>query len=376
MLFNMKMMTIFSMLFGAGMLVMTDRAAHAGRSAAALYYRRLGWLLLFGLLHAYLLWSGDILYTYALSGLLLYPMRRFRPVTLIVMGSIVILIGVAILMAQGAFFEVARNGAIAANEAIAAGKQPTDFQQGMLQAWNGMKQGFIPDEAVREAQEAAYLGSYGDLFVHRAFENIMFQTMLFATMFFWRAFGPMLIGMGLMKLGVISGRRSVRFYAVVMVLGYAVGLPIVWIGAQRMIAHGFDFVAIFKVDWAFNSVGSIIVAMGHIGLVMLACKLGVAKWLTGALAAVGRMALTNYLTHSLVCSIIFFGWGFGYWNSLTRVGAMAIVGVIWLMQLIISPLWLKGFEFGPMEWLWRTLTYRKLQPMLRPEPSRKPSAAM
>jgi uncharacterized protein len=88
------------------------------------------------------------------------------------------------------------------------------------------------------------------------------------------------------------------------------------------------------------------------------------------------MALTNYLTHSLVCSIIFFGWGFGYWNSLTRVGAMALVGVIWLMQLIISPLWLKGFEFGPLEWLWRTLTYWKLQPMLRPEPSRKPSAAM
>lgn len=366
MLFNMKMMTIFSMLFGAGMLVMTDRATHAGRSAAAIYYRRLGWLLLIGLLHAYLLWSGDILYTYALCGLLLYPMRKMRPVTLIVLGSIVVLIGVAIMAAQGAFFAVARDGATAAREALAAGKQPTDFQQSMLQAWDGVKQEFVPDETMREAQARAYLGTYAELFVHRAFENIFVcQTLLFATMFFWRAFGPMLIGMGLMKLGVISDRRSVRFYAMLMVIGYGVGLPIVWVGAQRMLKHGFDFVAIFQADWAFNSMGSIIVALGHIGLVMLVCKLGLMKWLTSALAAVGRMALTNYLMHSLICSIIFFGWGFGQWGSLSRVQAILVVVVIWVVQLLISPWCLRRFQFGPMEWLWRSLTYWKLQPMRR-----------
>jgi len=364
-IFDMKMMTLFSMLFGAGMLVFSDRAIAAGRSAAGLYYRRLLWLLLFGLLHAYLLWSGDILYTYALCGALLYPLRRVYPWILATIGIVLLVIGMGIATAQGIFFDIAREAAQQADVAIARGETPTDFQQDMLEAWPEIQKGFEPDEETAAKEHAAYLGSYWDLFKFRVWENIFMQTGLFLAMMVWRGTGVMLLGMALMKWGVLSGRRSLRFYGTLLAIGYGIGFPMVYFGGKQLEAHDFDFVYMFRQDCHFNYVGSIFVALGHIGLLMLICKTGVLRAITNALAAVGRMALTNYLTHSLVLSIIFFGWGFGLWGSMRRVETLWVIGGIWAFQLIMSPIWLKTFRFGPAEWLWRSLTYWKPQPMLR-----------
>jgi uncharacterized protein len=365
--FDMKMMTIFSMLFGAGMLVMTSRAEAAGRSAAGIYYRRLVWLLLFGLLHAYFIWSGDILYTYALCGMLLYPLRRLRPVTLIVLGLALLFIGNLMTMGMGWFFASARSAAEVAQAAIDAGQSPTEFQRAMLDAWPQMKQGFIPS-AERVAEEtAAHTGGYWKLFIFRVPETIMMQTSLFITMLMWRAAGVMLLGMALMKMDVFTARRSTKFYAGLMAAGYLAGLPMVGAGAWFMQEQDFDFIALFKYGWTYNYVGSIFVALGHIGLVMLVCKLGLLQWLTKGLAAIGRMALTNYLMHSVICATLFFGWGFGIWGELSRFETMGVVLAILAFQFIFSQLWLSAFRFGPTEWLWRTLTYWRVQPMRRAE---------
>ena len=113
----------------------------------------------------------------------------------------------------------------------------------------------------------------------------------------------------------------------------------------------------------YNFFGSLVVALGHVGMLMLVVQSGALSWLTKRLAAVGRMALTNYLTHSIVCTTLFYGYGFGLFASINRTGMACIVLIIWVTQLLISPIWLRHFRFGPAEWLWRSLTYWKPQPM-------------
>jgi uncharacterized protein len=133
--------------------------------------------------------------------------------------------------------------------------------------------------------------------------------------------------------------------------------------ANELIAHSFSGSYEMHGGLYYNLFGSMVVALGHVGMVMLIVQSGALAWLTKRLAAVGRMALSNYLTHSIVCTTLFYGYGFGLFGTINRTGLAAIVLVIWVSQLLISPIWLRHFRFGPAEWLWRSLTYWKLQPM-------------
>jgi uncharacterized protein len=179
----------------------------------------------------------------------------------------------------------------------------------------------------------------------------------------WDALGRMLIGISLVKLGVFSAERSRRFYLMMMVAGYGVGLPVVALGGYQAIQHQFDVIYLFSGGMRYNDFGSIPVALGHVGALILLYTSGALAWLTRRLAAVGRMALSNYLMHTLICTTLFYGYGFGLFGKLDRVQLLGVVLAIWAIQLWLSPIWLKYFRFGPAEWLWRTLTYGKAQPM-------------
>jgi uncharacterized protein len=180
----------------------------------------------------------------------------------------------------------------------------------------------------------------------------------------------MLVGMGLMKLGVFSAQRSRRFYLWMVGLGYGVGLPLMVFDATELIRHKFSVVYMIHGGILYNLFGSLVVALGHVGLLMLIIQSGAISWLTTRLAAVGRMALSNYLFDSILCTTLFYGYGFGLFGGINRLGLAAIVLTIWIFQLLVSPIWLKYFRFGPAEWLWRSLTYWRLQPMRqRPEES-------
>jgi uncharacterized protein len=209
----------------------------------------------------------------------------------------------------------------------------------------------------------AYRGGYLGQIVHRAPLVLQFQTVFLIFFGFWRIVGVMLIGMGLMKLGVFSAHRSTRFYASCCVVGYVAGLPLVYLGARALIENRFDPIYLNQGGYLPNYFGSLFVALGHVGLVMLFCKSGALSWLRNRLGAVGRLALTNYLGQTLICTTIFYGWGFGLFGSINRLGLMAVVAAVWVVQLAISKPWLERFRFGPAEWLWRTLTYWKSQPM-------------
>jgi uncharacterized protein len=342
-LFDQKFMTIFSMLFGAGILLMTERAeSRLGRSAA-LHYRRMGVLLVFGLLHAYLLWYGDILYSYALCGMVAYLFRRFREWLLIVLGLAAIAIPSAASLLFGWSIQF---------------WSPEESQEFMKEMWR-------PTAEMIADQIAAHTSGYWTEIVHRAPTVVMFQSFVFLLFVAGRAGGLMLVGMGLFKLGFFNATRSAITYVQMIAVALFVGIPAIVYGAYRNFGAGWDVAYSFFYGMQFNYWASMVVSLGWIGTVMLVCKTGTANWLTGRLAAVGQMALTNYLMHTLICTTLFYGRGFGLYGHVERVGQIAIVFAIWIFQLAISPVWLRHFHFGPAEWLWRRLTYLDRQPFRR-----------
>lgn len=379
--FEGKMMTLFSMLFGAGLVLMDRRAADRGASVRGVHYRRVFWLLVIGLVHAYLIWSGDILVMYAECGLLLYLFHKKSPRTLILLGLGALLILVPILLGLVAGIDYLKAVSARVEAQQQAGATPTPWDKRVHGFWTAnLRDEFSPS---REKQQkswdeemAAYRGGYVGIVKHRAASVLAGQTIGFLLGGVFMAGGRMLLGMGLMKLGIFSASRSRRFYASMAVLGYGIGLPLMVFDASRLIANNFSIEYFFHdAGMLYNAFGSIIVALGHVGAMMLIVQSGAIVWLTRRLAAVGRMALSNYLTHSIVCTTLFYGYGFGLFGTINRTGLFGIVLAIWAFQLAVSPIWLSYFRFGPAEWLWRSLTYWRIQPM-RVEAVEAPVAAV
>jgi uncharacterized protein len=354
-LFDQKMMSLFSMLFGAGLVLMAGRAEARGASLAGVYYRRTSWLLVFGLCHAYLLWDGDILVPYALCAFALYPFRRLGPGWLIPLGLGVFLLAPLLNTALG----------LAARELYAVtgedGEGGTPEQREARKWADAIMQSESRNpEEQRKIVEARQRGSYADLFGERAVRSLEGQTLYFVLWAGPRAGGLMLLGMALMKLGFFTAALPLRFYTRLAVAGYAVGLPVVAWGAYQRQVRGFDAIYELLAGGSFNYLGSLPVAFGHAGVVLGVCKAGLLPRLTARLAAVGRMALSNYLLQSILCTTLFEGWGLGLFGKLDRFALLGVVASVWVLQLAVSPLWLRRFRFGPAEWLWRSLTYGRL----------------
>ncbi len=414
--FDAKMMTLFSMLFGAGLVLMGGRADARGARLGWVYYRRVSWLLVIGLLHAYLLWAGDILVEYALCGLLLYPFRRLSARTLLILGTLALLVVVPVGAAfEGAFRfmeataakaeamrqEAAPNRArwvagacslaaqaqfrqslgagpapclAAAAEAAATAaqedKKPSRFQAWVADLWTeGVRPEIDPSpeqwaESYRK-EVKVHGGGYGGIVAHNVRQLVVTHTVGFVVGLVWLIGGRMLVGMGLMKLGVFAAARSRRFYVWLAVLGYGVGLPLVGYDTYALLRSHFHYPEALRSGYLFTYVGSVPVALGHVAVVMLVCRAGALRRLTACLAAVGRMALTNYLMQSVLCTTLFYGYGFGLYGKLDRTGLACVVLAVWAAELAWSPVWLRYFRFGPAEWLWRSLTYWRLQPLRR-----------
>lgn len=356
--FEMKMMSIFSMLFGAGIVLFAQRieSRRGPGRAAGVHYRRMIWLLAIGMLHAYLIWYGDILVAYALVGMLAYLFRKLPPVILIFLAAMLLpippLLGIAVQSSVDDLRVAAESGA-----------------EDAVRVWSQVEPMFYPDAATLEAERQAILGSYSDQVRFMASRTVGMQTQVFFMWSLWRVLSMMLLGMALFKCGVLSARRSRTFYAVMLLAGLLIGLPLILAGVNKMHADNFDAIAFMGVNSAFNAFGSVAVALAWIALVMLMCKAGGLAWVRKALAAVGRMALTNYLMQSLFGAVIFYGWGFGYFGQISRSGLLLVVLMVWMFQIIFSLLWLTRYRMGPLEWLWRSLTYWRIEPIARPRPS-------
>jgi uncharacterized protein len=172
----------------------------------------------------------------------------------------------------------------------------------------------------------------------------------------------MVLGIGLLKLDIFTARLPFRSYALLALLGYGVGIPLAALVVRDDIRSGFD-PATVAFGTIIHALVRLPVALGHVAVVMMIAKAGIMRWITSPLAAVGQTAFSGYILTSLICTTIFYGYGFGQFARLERYQIYLVVAGVWVVLLVASPLWLRRFRFGPLEWLWRSLTYVQRQPM-------------
>lgn len=336
-----KFMSVFSMLFGAGVVLMAERIEAAGGKPGRVHVRRMAWLFLFGLLHAYLIWNGDILVAYALCGMLAFLFRRLSPGKLVLAASLFFVVPI-LLYAMSSF---------------SIHYWPRESYAQTLRSWLPP-----PDDIARELD--GMRGGWLEQMRTRMYGAIFLQTFLFLFLVFWRVMAMMLLGMALHKWGVLAARRARTFYVRLAVFGLVPGLLIVGWGVERNFAAGWTMDYSMFVGHLFNYVGSVGVAVGYVALVMIAVAAGWMPKVQTLLAGVGRMAFSNYILMSLLGMFIFYGNGLGLFGSVERVQQVLIVPAIWAVVLVVTQFWLSTFRYGPLEWLWRTLTYLKAAPLV------------
>ena len=344
--FDLKMMGLFSMLFGAGVLLYAGKSRE-GVSPRGLWFRRMFWLLVIGLVHSYLIWNGDILVPYALCGLLLlWWMRRLRPAYLLAAAIAVLSVGGLLTFGHGIAWESMSEAERAEEIAIM-----TPSREQALAQVERMQRGYL--EVVRS--RAAFV--------------LMGQTFFFGMFFFWRCGGMMLLGMSLYKYGFLDGSRADRVYIKTAAICIPIGLALAWFGVYELERAGFLMPQRAAAD-LWNYAGSVLASVGYAALLILLVNHRLLGGLRAALAAVGQMALSNYLLHSVLSSVIFLGWGLGLAGRWDYAEQLVYVVAVWAFQLAVSPIWLRHFRFGPAEWVWRSLTYWQRQPLRRDTPQR------
>ena len=360
MLFEGTMRALFSLLFGVGMFMFLDRLLKkgAGIKAADIYFRRLMWLLVFGLIHGYLLlWTGEILYQYALMGFLVYSFRSMAPKFLIAIAIVLFSCGTLWMYANYTDTKkwMAELEEVKTYEADQ--KKLTKELEAAKTKWEKYQEKRSPKE-IKEYNDAMRQG-YFKVVAHLAPENFDSDTLWPYKYDVWDVLSMMLIGIALFKWGVLTGEKPLSFYLAMTGIGYAIGLSINFYEINLIMEDNFSVISRSQANITYFW-GRVFIAMGHVGLIMLFCKSPILGWLKSCLSAVGKMALTNYLMHSIICMIIFTGVGFGLFGKLQRFELLYVVFGIWIFQLILSPIWLRYFHYGPAEWLWRNLSYMKV----------------
>ncbi|WP_129790841.1 DUF418 domain-containing protein [Sphingosinicella sp. CPCC 101087] len=355
---------LFSLLFGASAILLTSRLEAAGRvDAADIYFRRNLWLIAFGFVNAFVfLWYGDILYAYGVIALFVFAFRKLAPGALLALGVGALLLG-TLWTAHDSWQLLDKHSDFVAAEASRdAGDTLSAEQEYAITAWDQARSEFESSpERIAEAVQAR-TGGYARAFGEVAQINVYWQTWGLYRYFF-DIFGMMLIGMALFRLGVLTLERPTRLYLFMVVAGYGVGLVVNYFETRWIIDHRFSAVAFAQANISYD-LGRLAMTIGHLGALLLFVRSGWLPWLRRALAAVGRMAVTNYLSHSVICAILFVG--LGWFGQLERHELYGVVFAIWALQLVLSPLWLRYFRFGPVEWLWRWLTYLERPPLRRP----------
>ncbi|QHT69438.1 DUF418 domain-containing protein [Rhodocytophaga rosea] len=373
-LFEGTMRGLFSILFGAGCLLLIFRLErnNKGLMPADIYYRRLLWLLAFGLFNAFvLLWPGDILYPYALCGMLIFPFRNLSVKQLFLVFGVVL--AITIFRENKPLFD--------RKEMFAKGREAeqlekkktklTDEQKKHLEEW----QGFVKKASIESIRkESAKLnkdiqtGSYSKIFSIYKELNIKLETTGFYLINIWDILLLMFLGMILFKTGYLTGESSIRLYVIMALVGYGIGLILNYMSLRYAVDIKFDRIK-YTDTWYFNyyEIRRLFHTMGHLSLLLVMYRSGVFNWLFSIMAPVGQMAFTNYLMQSIICGTLFYGYGFALFGKLERFQYYEVMAIIWIFQVIFSNIWLRYFHFGPFEWVWRSLTYGRKQIFLKKE---------
>jgi uncharacterized protein len=340
---NGKFVLIFAMLLGVSILLLQGRGGDRAVPAWRSHVLRMAALLVLGIAHAYLLFYEDMLVILALCGAGVFLARDRSPRWLLVLGGLT--------FAAGSVLNLALTWSMA---------QGTPAE---LAAWRDL---YTPRLVNIVTEINQYQGPWTEQMRHRVPAAWEIHTAHFVSFFFWQMTGMMLIGMALYKLGVLTAARSRAFYLRMAAAGFGAGGLLLSLALWRSFATKWELLDFALVSQPLQYWGNLLMALGWVALVMLLCQRG---WQLRPVAAVGRMALSNYLLQTLICTTIFYGHGFGLFGQVERVGLFLIVLAVWAFQLLASIAWLRWFALGPVEWGLRWVIYGRRPGFLRSSPA-------
>jgi uncharacterized protein len=345
-----KFYSIFSLLFGWGIALQIKRAAAKGENAVPLVKRRLTWMLLFGAIHL-MIWSGDIVFFYAMLGFIVLPMRRFSDKTLVIIGCVLILSPIAIYAAKSYWLVLNAPAGIL----FETGTKTMKAISGQTIQTDAEIAAYLKNASwweVLQANVAGFFYRYGYLFFVSRVPKVL---------------GVFLIGYALGRSGFYSNiqQHKKTLYSIIAV-GILIGLPANYMLARYMSYHMEDY-------WQLNTkglyqtiayaLGVVPLALTYVVIFMLAFQKKTMAKVLAVLAPVGKMAFSNYLLQSIIGSIVFLGAGFGYIGEVGPVYYTLFGVLVFIGQIVLSHVWLTYFNYGPVEYLWRSATYKKWQPM-------------
>jgi len=350
------MRALFSILFGAGVLLFTKN------KPASFHFKRSLWLLCFGIVDAYfLLWFGDILILYALISFVLYFFKELKPQTLLIIS--IVLLAFNSLISFGTVKLLHEIKDIDQKNTIFNLKISEDKKKDFIELRDLVYGVFnpTPDDIRKELNQRKE--SYISAFIWNMHEkNLAIKSYIFSS--FWDVLSVMILGMSLFKYRILQGGLSSLFYLRLTIVGFLVGFSVnsfeVWsafdsnnsIFASRITSLTYD-------------VGRLGMAFSYLGLIILIIKFDKALKFRYHLSNVGKMALTNYLLQSIFGLILFSGAGFSLVGELSRSQLYIVVFCIWIYQLSFSSWWMSRYNFGPFEWIWRGLTYSKFPKLIK-----------
>jgi uncharacterized protein len=359
---------LFSMLFGAGMILFISGKEKKveGLMPAEYFFRRQLWLLVFGLFNAFvLLWFWDILFLYAICGMVIFAFRRLSPKALIIAAALCLVFQT--VRDNVDFFR--EKNIIARGEIIAkmdtSTQKLTNDQLAELNAMNGLKDKYSLASKQKEAEKSLKKigGDYAALYEYQSERS--YHGEIYYTYFgLWDVLIFMFLGMAFYKNGILTGDAPIRIYWLMFIVGMVLGGLLTWYKLNGISSLNFNQYDIVKnVPLEIYELARTVRSIGIFAFIMLLYKSGAFKWLFAMMRPVGQMAFTNYLAQSFLVGLFFYGIGFGMFGKLQRYEIYYVVAATWALQIIWSNIWLRYFRFGPLEWAWRSLTYWEIQPM-------------
>lgn len=328
---DQKFMNILALLFGAGIFLMASSTQHHRHGAGELHYRRMLFLGLLGTAHLYLLWYGDILFAYAVAGCVAYWFRRRSITTLVIFA--LILIGLSSLMLSGI-------------GSVIEYLSPEE-QQEFLSVWSPTQEQIDQETAIQQSSWLAQMDT------RHAMASEMMGTVF---IYIPRIIGLMLLGMALCKLKFFEGGWRNTTLQLSAAISLVTGLAIIGYGNQLNVEQQWQVTSLFD-NFIYNEWGSLLVSYSYLAVIVICYQNRIFMRAQELLTNVGKMALTNYLLQTLICSFVFSGWGLGLFGSFSRVSQLVFVVFVWFLLVIFSQYWLSRYQQGPFEWLARRFTY-------------------
>lgn len=341
-----KMRGLFSLLFGASMLLVIERSEAKGESGALIHFRRMAALFLFGCAHRYLIWWGDILAHYALAGCVAFLFWRLSARYLVLAGL--------------GFLTLTLVQNIDSWQLLRWAAERSTQQQ--IETWDSFAWFFgLPPAEWTQGEVERLRGPWAGQIDWR-------WQYLDSEWSFFRAVGPetlsaMLFGMAGLRSGFLTGAWSAAAYRRVALLALGCSLAAYALLGARSLADGFEQRALFFNSQVATVPFRLLGAIGYAALIIQLTRRG--GGLVKRIAAAGRAAFTNYLGTSLLMTAVFYGWGLGLFGKLHRAELLPFALVAWAVMLLWSKPWLERFRYGPFEWIWRSLTYWRLEPLRR-----------